>query len=205
MAPDMQKILKRLNEINFDSARLIEITIGTLAEQGYTALTYPYTYDYDEVFLLGSREVFRQYFRSQEELDISGIEMEGGADKEKFAFLTFANTVDILIFELLKNAVTNADFNAKDRTLKGKIHEDFYETQDGFSYEIEDNNKGIGADRLLGIFDICVSYSRFDPELPDYKEFAGLGIGLAKVLNIVDMHRGSLRIISRVEGEEAYE
>jgi len=205
---DIQDILKRLNEIDFGSCRLIEFITTALSEK-YSVLRYPYIYDFDNIFLFGKTENpwenLGQHFKEKENVDISGIERISKSNPRAVNLIAFGEIIEIMLYELLKNAITNARFDPKARKLKGEIQENFEDTPDGYCYTMEDNNAGIPMDRLRSIFNICVSYTRFDPNKPRYKEFAGLGIGLAKVLAIVDMYGGTLRVISRVDGKEAYE
>lgn len=204
----IQDILKRLNEIDFGSCRLIEFMTTALSEE-YSVLRYPYVYDFNNIFLFGKTENpwenFSAHFKEKENVDISGIRRVSGDGPRDMNFIAFGETIEIMIYELLKNAVTNADYDPSSRMLKGEILEDFEDTLDGYCYTMEDNNSGISRDRLRSVFNICVSYTRFDPNKPRYKEFAGLGIGLAKVLAIVDMYGGKLRVVSRTQGKETYE
>ena len=114
----------------------------------YSALQYPYSHDFNHNPLSIRKcpdslqndfdhwGLFKSYFKDKEGIDISGIVRIHPAGNVKTQLLYFAGTIEILVFELFKNAITNAHFNPQEKTLTGIICEDFYELPGWYCYLI---------------------------------------------------------------------
>ncbi|MBD3271587.1 MAG: hypothetical protein GF384_03500, partial [Elusimicrobia bacterium] len=145
---------------------------------------------------------FQHAFKEIEMIDITGIQRLFPQEPIIIKRMAFHKTLDMLIHELRKNAITYARYTADARTLQGTIREDFYTSETGYVYTIEDDNQGIARDNLRYIFDVC--FSEIHDRDVSYTTFAGTGVGLAEVRNVVDMYDGSIEIISRTADHHAY-
>ncbi|MFH1380330.1 MAG: ATP-binding protein [bacterium] len=203
--PEIQNILVRMHEIDFDSSRLIEFmsTILTNHGQGYSILRYPYELNLQE--MLGFESEDNPWSRLKEVLaDEEGINAENVSIKspEKpiiINIVAFWNLLDIAINELRKNSISYARPHPTTQILEGTIIEECTVTREGLVYTIEDNNEGIAPQRLQLIFNVC-----FSKKGEHFKSFSGIGIGLAQVRNIVDMYGGTIEVYSRISGENPY-
>jgi signal transduction histidine kinase len=89
-----------------------------------------------------------------------------------------------ILNNLVGNAIKFTDENGK-VIIKSRKIKDFVEIS------VIDNGKGIPKDKLKNIFD---KFYQVDPTLT--KSTPGTGLGLSIVKNIVDMHKGNIRVES---------
>ncbi len=198
---EVQNLLRRMDEIDFDSSRLIEFMAYALIQPTtFSTLKFPYVYEYTPLGYESENdpwEAFKREFKNTEEVEVT-IKRSWPDKPAVIPIPVFGDRLDLMFTELLKNAVAYARMRIKKPALFGKIQEGFTETDEGWAYYIEDNNPGIYPSDLKAIFNVCESTGLY------YKKFAGGGVGLAEVLKIADMHNAKIQVISRRGGQPAY-
>ncbi|MFC1809748.1 ATP-binding protein, partial [Candidatus Omnitrophota bacterium] len=209
--PKIQENFRRLNEIDFDSSHLISFMTPILSPAiRYSRLRFPYVHKYGDALGYGTTnnpsyeasspwEGLVRDFQEKEGFDISEIQRVYPSEPMVIKRVTYGNTFDMMINELLKNCIAYAKMDEEKRTLSGVITEDFYEDEAGYVYTITDTNSGIPRDEVLPyVFNVAFSHWGSNRS---FKKFAGYGLGLAYVCSILEMYDGSVRVISR-RGEE---
>jgi PAS domain S-box-containing protein len=97
------------------------------------------------------------------------------------------------IYQVIANLVNNA---VKFSTPRGHVWVTVTADQDHFLVHVKDNGRGIGPELMPRIFDVFTQAGGAD----DHRG-AGLGIGLAVVKQIVELHRGTIEVRSEGEGK----
>lgn len=97
------------------------------------------------------------------------------------------------VVQIVSNLLNNA---AKYTPVSGKIELASWTVGDYIVIEVRDNGVGIPAEMQSKIFDLFTQVGREDPSAP-----AGLGIGLALVKQLVELHGGDISLASAGSGQ----
>ncbi len=95
--------------------------------------------------------------------------------------------------QIVSNLLTNA---AKYTPTKGKVHLEATACEDHVTIAVQDNGIGIAPHARNHIFDLFAQFKG-----PDARAGDGLGIGLALVKKLVEMHHGSIEVHSEGTGK----
>lgn len=97
----------------------------------------------------------------------------------------------------LVQAVSNVIHNAAKYTDRGgEIYLEVFDSEDEVGIRVRDNGTGIPAEILPSLFDLFVQNERTLD-----RSQGGLGIGLSVVTCLIEMHRGSVQVVSKGVGQ----
>jgi signal transduction histidine kinase len=120
-----------------------------------------------------------------------GIELIFDTYVEEKVVAVDPNKIERIILNLLSNALKFTDTG-------GKIYVSISNTEDSIIISVKDNGIGIPEDKLELIFE---RFMQVDKTLRRNHE--GTGIGLSLVKSFVELHEGSIQIVSKInEGSE---
>jgi signal transduction histidine kinase len=132
---------------------------------------YPLQEILDESLLLATDRINLQHIKVKKNYPDFPLEIE--ADKSKL-IIAFTN--------LVINAIEAMEMN------KGELAVSISSLQNGYSVSIRDNGKGIPEEYLPKLF---------EPFFTSKKN--GMGLGLAACYSIIESHKGTIRVESRVD------
>ncbi len=129
---------------------------------------------------------------------ISSVQSAFDTKKINISFMSFNNEVKIYLdLEKMDKIIMNLFSNALKFTERGGEIKIRIKDDEQYCYiEYEDNGIGIPSDMLHKIFD---RFSQADSS--STRKYEGTGIGLALAKELIEMHKGEIKVLSKFKGE----